>query len=555
MTAEAQQMNGIPVEPKYTPTAAEAAETARKADLDRRWSDGTAVILATETDRAKKIEALEQAATALRALDAAPVAGAAFEIIPTTEIAKPLPPRIYPVKGFAMTKGPPTVLCSYSYGGKTLIAYDLLLSVASGGRAWGQFSCTAARAVIFDYEQGRHESIDRLQRVARGRGIDLLRDAAPRLELISLPPIFLNTPGAESAYARATDGVTVAFLDTFAAATPGEDENDKRIAEHLLMLGRVSEKNGCNFLVAHHQGKAGKDSAKDKDPRERMRGNSSLFGAAGYVYDLSGGKGEPKLMQQSKARGLGDPPMEDFYLQFSVVDLRAFARPLEEHETSDPGDVVPYFNPSNPSDPGGFLVTYKTKEQINPPTPPAKAADALRLRILDVIRQHPGCCIAKVKELVTGKGVSGAAITTAIAAMHGDKVIHREELGRNQAALYLPGQRPAVPVVPSRSSHSQNDDARAVPVVLSPWERTTNRTAAASPTSSSPPVTPTSSAPPPRQAVPAAPPPSVSMPTPPAALAPPGSPAAAVPLEAPAPLPRFGSGGTSTTTSPRSPAT
>lgn len=395
--------------------------------------------------------ALAEVRGALSAIDARSAGPSGdFEIITTDDIAEPLPPRFYPIRSFALAPGPPTLFLSFSFGGKSVILQDLMLSIATGTRVWGQFGADAGRVLHVDYEQGRDETIDRYQRLARGRGIDIRRDARPRLEATILPKMFINSPGAEEAYKRVCDGRVMCFVDTFAASVPGVEENESAVGEHLYMLGRVSEATGCVMLVAHHMGKASLSKDAPKDPRALARGSTAIVAAAGYVYALGGGKGEPKLVQQAKARGLGDPMVEDFYLDLSAVDCRGASRPLRAAELSDRTDpereeqIPAYRNPANPADLGGFTVTYRTVEQVQL----AEAAEGvdedsrLRDRVLEYVR----------RENARGQGVRGkeviakackarlAAVRTLVESMlQSGAIIDRpvKESGRSRSRYWI----------------------------------------------------------------------------------------------------------------------
>jgi hypothetical protein len=304
----------------------------------------------------------ETIAVRRKLIGAAEDAEGAWKILDAAAIAAPLAPRHYPVKGFAMAPGPAALWLSFSFGGKSVILQDLCLSLATGTRVWGQWKCDPCKVLHMDYEQGHEETCDRYQRLARGRRIDLAADAAGRLNLVCRPPAFLNSPNAEEAFKKALDGYGFAFLDTFAAALPGVEENETKIGEYVYLLGRVSEATGCTIAVAHHMGKGAlatkPQHGKEADLRTLARGSTAIFAAAGYAYALGGAKKEPKLVQQAKARGLGDPQVEDFYLELAPVDVRE-----PDLERGWGG----YRNPNNYADVGGFGVTYKTVEQIKPP--------------------------------------------------------------------------------------------------------------------------------------------------------------------------------------------
>lgn len=298
--------------------------------------------------------------------------GPTWPMMSTADIFAPLPPRSYPISGFAMSVGPPTMFGAFSFGGKTVILQDLALALATDEKVWWHYQCEPGGKILHvDYEQGPDETRDRYHRLARGRGLSFEAIAQRgRLELCSFPPTYMTDPRAESIYKHHLEGKTLAILDTFAAATPGVDENESSIGDYLHMLSRCSYATGCLIAVAHHMGKSsfggsGRDGRPDapKEPRALFRGHSAIIGACGYAYAIGGARGEPKLVQQAKARGLGDPQTEDFYLDLQTHDVRE-PRP----ELDWPG----YFNPHNPADPGAFRVVYKTQEQIHPPAAKAK---------------------------------------------------------------------------------------------------------------------------------------------------------------------------------------
>jgi len=405
-------------------------------DLARLFEDAQARGQAAELDPGA-------IARARALLDGIEARGAkTWEILDGGTISMPLPPRSYPISGFAMAPGPPALWLSFSFGGKSVILQDMLLSLATGTRIWGRWACEPCDVIHVDYEQGREETIERYQRLARGRSpmIDIERDAGSRLALAVMPPAYLNSAGAEEAYKRALDGKRLAFLDTFAAALPGVEENETTIGEHVYRLGRVSAATGATICVAHHMGKAalqaGGKSGKPADPRTLARGSTAIFAAAGYVYALGGGKGEPKLVQQVKARGLGDPQVEDFYLELGPVDVR------EPDPMTGWGG---YFNRANPADVGGFEVKFRTVEQVKPPkTAKEESFEADVEAVLGYVREQnaKGRGVATMSEPHKALKMRKASCLDAFKALVVRKVVSGR--GRNGTSDYwilnpLPG--------------------------------------------------------------------------------------------------------------------
>lgn len=296
------------------------------------------------------IRRIEQALDAIKAR----LPSVAIEFIDTAMMAREVDFGDSPIAGFPMRPGPPTIFAAYSFTGKTIVLQDMLLSIAMGSEAWHEFGTRQCAVVHLDYEQGAKETIDRYHRLLRGRGMPAHTLADIQLRIAVRPTVNLWSDNALDAYCRVSDGVGVCLIDTFRAAAPGQDENDARIGDGLQLLGAVSERTGCIFVVAHHIGKAGANQTRfrkdDPDPRSIMRGHSSIFDSGGYCFHLGGRPKEPKRVTNLKGRNLGDPPMDDFYLALRTIDARA-PHPLR------------YWNPRNRDDGGGFEVRYMCLEE------------------------------------------------------------------------------------------------------------------------------------------------------------------------------------------------
>jgi hypothetical protein len=346
------------------------------------------------------------------------------------QIGAPRPPVDYPIKGLAMAAGPVTLFYAYSYSGKSIALQDLLLSVASGQRVWGQFTCSEGPVLHLDYEQYEAETDDRYQRLARAREIDLAA-VGPSLAYLNGPRegLYLNEPGARDVLLRLCEGRSMVLIDTLAAALPGMDEIDKRIAEPIYMLGEVSEQTGAVIILAHHTAKAtmGKDAA-DMDPRLQARGSGAIFGAAGYAYLMGGKEGEAKLVKQTKGRNLGAPRSEDFYLRLEQVDVRPMG----------------YSNKSNPADLGGFAVRYRTREQEEEARQADPRAELERevQQVVEVVRRNAGA-----EGLRGGKGelaklakMNAQTCRTAVDVALGRGLIRNA--GTERRPVYFPGAPP-----------------------------------------------------------------------------------------------------------------
>ena len=220
---------------------------------------------------------------------------AGFQWISTAEIFEPLPPTRWLVPSLHLVAGRPTLLAGYGASGKTLMVQSLAIALAAAVPVWGKF--TPAETVHvrhLDYEQGKHATLKRYQRLCIGHGItrDQLGD---RLQVAVFPDVYLDDRDATDAYSKACEGVGVVALDALRGATPTLDENDSTIRRCLDNLSRVSERTGTAFIVLHHAGKTQGD-----DPRTMPRGSSAIFDACGCVFTVSGEQNEPKQIRQTK---------------------------------------------------------------------------------------------------------------------------------------------------------------------------------------------------------------------------------------------------------------
>lgn len=276
-------------------------------------------------------------------------------------LAVPLPPTPWCVKGLQIGRGRPTMLQAYGGGGKTLVAQSLALAYASGGRVWGQFATGHGGKVRhFDYEQGRHATIRRYQRLAKGLEIELA-PLGPQIGLCNFPDLYLTTVDAERVLLHELERIELAIFDALRGATPGVDENDSKIRMYIDLLIRVSAKTEAAIVIIHHAGKA-RDG--HSDARTRGRGSSAIFDGCGCVFDITGEK-DPRLVQQVKTPAEAEGgAIEDFYLV--IEDM--------------PDGDDPF---------GAVRVLAKSKDEITPRRTGTKF-DKLKEDIVIVVRDNSG---------------------------------------------------------------------------------------------------------------------------------------------------------------------
>lgn len=231
-------------------------------------------------------------------------------------LAAPLPPLEFLVRELGLTagSGAPHLVAGYGFVGKTLVMQGLLLSLAAGRAVWGVYPATRRRVLHVDLEQGARLTTRRYQRLAAATGVDLA-SVGDGLMVAAMPRIRLTAEHTD-AWRELMAGRELIVVDSLRAAAGGADENDSTIRGCLDMLGMLSEETGCRALVIVH---ARKPSGEDAgDARYSIRGSSAIYDACDAVYVLSAAKGEPILLEQAKAREVGEP-IEDLCLVIEDV--------------------------------------------------------------------------------------------------------------------------------------------------------------------------------------------------------------------------------------------
>lgn len=247
-----------------------------------------------------------------------------YHILYGEDLAKPLPPKPWLVKGLGIAPGPPTILGGAGFGGKTMAAQTMALAIATGAKLWGQFDVRQGEVLHLDWEQDEL-TVRRYQRMARSKRVNLA-DLRRMLGASLTPNASLDDEGSERALAYLCTGKALCIIDSFRGAFRRAQENDSTVYDHLAMLKRVSVKTGCVMLLIAHARKM----SDDKDIRSSLRGSGAMFDASATVYMLDAIKGKPTRVTNTKERNTGKL-REDFGLRI-VDDIGP------RIETSEPGD-------------------------------------------------------------------------------------------------------------------------------------------------------------------------------------------------------------------------
>jgi len=176
-------------------------------------------------------------------------------------------PIEYLVEG-VIPKGAVGMFVAHGDSLKTMTAISMALAVARGDAWLGKFTTKPGKAILVDYENGRHEIHRRVNRLLGG---------GPA----AFGYCFPDVPTTAEAFWAELEAEAPAFvvIDGLASSTPGVDENDKAASLPLTRAKAFAEKTGATVLFIHHANKG--DRA---DKREQVRGSSSLFAALDFCY-------------------------------------------------------------------------------------------------------------------------------------------------------------------------------------------------------------------------------------------------------------------------------
>jgi len=192
---------------------------------------------------------------------------------------------------------------------KTWMLLSLAIAVANGLPWLGAYPVEQGKALIVDFEEGRHT----LQRRAHLLG----KLASPELGHMNFPRAQLDDIEFWKKLARIihTRGIKVVCIDSFAAGTPGLDENDRRAADPLILAGRIAEELGVTIIILHH-GKKGEGG----DERDQVRGNGALYAGLDWCFTLVPQDEDRKRMLVRCVKPCGPRPA-DFRIALSETGL------------------------------------------------------------------------------------------------------------------------------------------------------------------------------------------------------------------------------------------
>lgn len=197
------------------------------------------------------------------------------------------------VPHFGIAAGRVTLLVGAAGNGKTWLAQELAVVVASGGGTWGGLEVRGGGSVSYlDYEQGG-ETARRFRRLLSSRN-------APRtipIEVATFPALALDSDCAQARFRDAMTGRRLLVIDSLRAAAPKMKENDSESRAALDMLSKLSETTGCVVVLIAHEG----NRVLGLGSSGRPRGSSAFMDAAGCVIAVTAKAGRMTLRHTKAA--------------------------------------------------------------------------------------------------------------------------------------------------------------------------------------------------------------------------------------------------------------
>lgn len=251
-----------------------------------------------------------------------PVQTATFGVpLGPLQLNQPVPPVAWVAHDF-IARGTVNLIAGRCGAKKSLVALDLLVSVATGRPLFGTRGVSPGRAIYLDYENGSRRMRTRAQKLMLGQGVP---PTAP-IEVYCFPGLRLNDDGFALALAGLVAMPPVPHLvviDTLLAALPGVDENDSGIRQYIDRLRPLADQLNVAFVLIHHAGKGQKQNGTDI-----VRGSSAIADAVDVVIEAQGTDGGVTLRWKKNRDGEAGGPID---LDF-VVSPAGYA--LEERQAA-----------------------------------------------------------------------------------------------------------------------------------------------------------------------------------------------------------------------------
>lgn len=204
------------------------------------------------------------ASSTVATVDATPIQ---LEPLTVRELVGTYPELRKPIIHGLLREGETMNLISAPKMGKSWLATDLALSVATGRDWLEQFRCERGHVLILDNELHRETSANRIPKVANARGIPV--DAyADRVWVQNLRGCLQDVFTLGGYFQSLAPGrFKMIILDAFYRFMPRDmDENDNGTMASLYNhIDRYADRLGCSFVLIHHTTKGGQSAKSVTD--------------------------------------------------------------------------------------------------------------------------------------------------------------------------------------------------------------------------------------------------------------------------------------------------
>jgi hypothetical protein len=322
-----------------------------------------------------------------------------------------------------------TILAGAPSTGKSFLAMDISLAVATGGMALGS-KAPQLTAVLYLGADSRFKTLQRrFIRICAGRAIEWPANWFLDERLFDLSDG--KAVARLSAQIQERE-IGLVVIDTLRRYTTVDENDSSQVAGVISILRELAQRTGVSILLVHHMRKPrdGQEGSRLEDVMGSVAWAAGVDCALGAAAIESPDGDKVRTLRMLKARDVEELPAKEY----SIIDTES----------------------------GGIIVG----------TADAREAATARgdARILAYVDEHPGCSVSELSE-----GIAGRKQTTvrAVQRLAGQGAIQQSRGAHNRTELRVV-PAPAVPAVvptPLRGVENGNNCREApvaVPVVPEP---------------------------------------------------------------------------------------
>lgn len=211
-------------------------------------------------------------------------------------------------------EGSLTMMVGPSGSGKSFVALDISMKVATGGGFWGDGRDVKAGRVLYVAAEGSAGFGKRYRAWCKHHGIEATTAA---ISLLPEPVALFHTPSVDivvEALREVTGAYDLVVIDTLARSTTGANENDASDAGVVITnLERIKGAAGdAAVLIVHHTG---------KDIERGARGSSAYYAAMDAEITVTTIGGVTKQVRTKTTKMKDDVDELETYFRGQVVEL------------------------------------------------------------------------------------------------------------------------------------------------------------------------------------------------------------------------------------------